>query len=91
MLFLERKRKELLHLQKSRRPERAARGSALGVRRSGLDAEAIPHLAVYEFAAIEQRKSRNHRFLAAFLVTFVAGDKSYPSETGHAIATAGSA
>ena len=78
MIKIKRKKKELLHLQKSKRL-------------SGLGAEAMPHLAVYGFAAVEKRRSRNHRFLAAFLVTFVAGDKSYPSATGQGGSHAGSA
>ena len=45
-----------------------------GKRLSGLGAEAMLHLAAYGFAAVEQRKSRNHWFLAAFWF-FVADDK----------------
>ena len=37
---------------------------------NGLGAKAMLHLAAYGFAAIGQRKSRNHRFLAAFLFLF---------------------
>ena len=78
MIKIKRKKKVILYLQKSKRL-------------SGLGAEAMLHLAAYGFAAVEQRRSRNHRFLAAFLVTFAAVGKSYPSATGHAIGTAGSA
>ena len=79
MIKIKRKKNVILYLQKTKRL-------------SGSGAEAMLHLAAYGFAAVEQRRSRNHRCLAAFFGNFLSLKKeSYPSETGHAIGTAGSA